>query len=295
MKEITVPDASRELFLVRRYYHTLTAKSAYQKRYLYFVHTPERFKSVKEYCMADFQGIYPKDHVIKDSKKNKMDVKVQFQMENMLDHGQKNPKIRQELSNPDEPFCTLFTDKQIVNLRHRLKKKKNQGIGNHSTQVQRAISEVSSGNGGIKKVIIQRDGCINPTIVCWDWWSAMAVNGNCTTGKEIMTEMVSFSSTDSHFYFTLDHPDPSILSFDLTFQVGPENIITSAFKLKGVVWKGTNNNPVVLGPIGLVYRATQTEYNDYFRCITEEFEKSSTNPDAVYLLGKKIITEIMFS
>ena len=103
-------------------------------------------------------------------------------------------------------------------------------------------------------------------MVCYESWQLHGIHGNCNR----------------------KHPTPSVFSSDLTFQIGPTNVVVTVYQLNGVVWKSGENkgkHPVVFGPVGLIYNKAKQDYDDFFSLVQRELEIATNDPYCEYILG----------
>ena len=258
-KEVVSP--TRPTFLVKKIY---CSSPGYQKRYIYFLEVPDDklYKTLKDHVFVEFDGVDKKDE--STYKRKLTNAFTRNDLETNLDHGTKNPKIRKLQVDPNNPSRTLSTNQQANAMRWAMKKKNNTVQGNHSDQVQRVLGQVFQGKNDIQRAVWGREGCVNPTVVCYEDWHLWAIHGNCSTA----------------------HENPSILTTDLTFQIGPAKLVTTVFKLKGVTWKNTNRHPVVFGPIAMVYNTKKEDYNFFYNQLALALESVSNDPDCSYVIGK---------
>ena len=68
--------------------------------------------------------------------------------------------------------------------------------------------------------------------------------------------------------------------------------MTTAFKLKGVVHAGTNDHPVVFGPIGMTYHSKKEDYDEFFHHIATQLELMANDTEISLVLGKITIPHI---
>ena len=238
-----------DIFTIKRYYATLKRDVNYKKRVSFF-ETGVSSK-IQNLAVAEYIGKFPADEtsVHGNSSKNSQEyvraspatkTKVHFE----IDNGKSVRQIFADnfLADEHQPRDSKF----IENMKYNINKENNPGSKrNPADDVQNVISLLSLGSKFIKE-IIQTAGK-PPNIICY-------------TDFQL-----------KHFGNALK---TSVIGVDRTFNLGSCFVTTTVFQEKKLVRKGTQTNPIILGPIYLHWDGCYHTYQRFFTHLASVLEDS---------------------
>ena len=143
-------EEANDLFLVRKVYADAKLNKEFQKRWLYFLQTPNAYKDAEKRVFIQYHG---EDKNLRsvhgNSKTNtqmqrQTDACIMKEMEDALLNRQKNPEIMDNLDNPDTPESTIYKSQQITSMRYYLNHRGEES-NNEMDQIQRIHSDLMNG------------------------------------------------------------------------------------------------------------------------------------------------------
>jgi hypothetical protein len=254
-----------DILILRKYYTTLKRAPGYKKRITWVEQFPASKQNLKALAVVEYIGIFPNTPSVHGNSKssNAEYVRTSEATKNKLIE-----KVSATSVAPRKIYEEMILDdslsaprdlKQVQNAKHLEQKKKRCKVSKDSMNQNRRKNTADDiitllnnmHDHPFIQEIIQTKGK-PPAVILYL--------------KEQIDEIKMFCSSDA--------THPGVLGVDRTFNLGPCYVTILCYQQNNLIRKGTQNHPIMLGPVFLHWDGLYPTYHSFFSHLRSQMDDS---------------------